>query len=230
MPERVLVPSIEQRLAGLLEVTRRRNLEAEQAGARKPAITISREYGCEAYPVAERLKALAEERTKQQWAVVDRGLLAEVARSHDLSETVLQSLGKRPRFLDDMMSMLSPRWKNDADYYRLLCNHIISVATGGHVIIVGMGAAVLTQYLDNCHHFRIFGSMGYKTQSIARRSKIPHQEAELLIERKQRERDSFIRDFLSVDPKDLSFYHLAFNNDRNSPERMARIIGAHIFD
>ena len=231
MPERVLVPSIEQRLAGLMEVTRRKDQEAEKKGKRfAPTISISREFGCEAYPMAEKLKSLMEEKTGEPWALIDKGLMAEVEKNHRLSENILDSLGKRPRFLDELFSLLSSRWKNEKDHYQLLCDHIVSLAAAGNAIIIGMGSAVITQQLDNCRHFRLYASPEFKTRSIARRLKLSKQEAELVVEKRQKERDAFIRNFLNARMTDLGLYHLVINNDRNPAERMARTIADYVMN
>lgn len=231
MPEKLLVPSIEQRLAGMLEMNRRMREEAEggKKGKAKPAVTISREFGCEAYPMAERLKEILEKKTGESWALMDKGLLEEVAKHHELAEEIFASLGKKPRFLDEMISTLSTRWKSEKDYYRLLCRQIVSLASGGNVIIIGRGSPIITQQLDNCYHFRMYASHEFKVRSIARRAGIPVQEAEHLVERKQRERDKFIRDFLDRDAKDLSIYHLVFNNDKNPAAKIAQTIAAYMF-
>lgn len=230
MPESLLVPSIEQRLAAMVEIARRTKsmTETERKTGHKPTITISREFGCEGYPTAERLKELLEKSTGEPWVVMDKALLQEVARRHEISEEVFDSLGNRPRFLDDMIATLTPRWKSERDYYQILCSHIVAMAEAGNVIIIGRGSSIITQQMENCFHFRIYGSHRFKVRSIARRTKISLQDAELLVERKQKERDKFIRSFLDHDIGDLSLYHLAFNNDRNPAERMARIIADYV--
>ncbi|RNC68354.1 MAG: cytidylate kinase-like family protein [Desulfuromonadales bacterium] len=231
MAEKMLVPSIEQRLAGMLEVTRRMKDDAE-GGKRlkpKPAVTISREFGCEAYPMAERLKELLERKSGEPWVIMDKALLEETAKLHNISEEVFRTLGHRPRFLDEMVSTLTPRWKSEKDHYRLLCDQIVSLASAGNVILIGRGSSIITQQLENCYHFRIYASHQFKVRSIARRVNIPPQEADHLIERKQKERDRFIRDFLDCDARDLSFYHLAINNDRSPAPKIAQIITDYIY-
>ncbi|ABB33055.1 hypothetical protein GeomeDRAFT_2586 [Geobacter metallireducens RCH3] len=226
MPEKLLVPSIEQRLAAMVEVSRRMRgkTEAEKRMGRKPTITISREFGCEGYPVAEQLRELLEHSTREPWVVMDKALLEEAAKHHDISETVLQSLGQRPRFLDDMISTLMPRWKTERDHYKLLCDQIVSLAEVGNVIIIGRGSSIITQQMNNCLHFRIYASHHFKVRSIARRAKISIQDAELLVEKMQKERVKFIRSFLDRDIADLNLYHMAFNNDKNSEAQIARAI------
>lgn len=230
MPEKLLIPSIEKRLEAFVEAARRAQLESESKRSAKPrpTITISREFGCEAYPMTEKLKQLLEEKTGETWALMDKALLEEVARNHNLSENMLRNLGSKPRFLDEMFSTLSPRWKSEKDQYKLLCSHIVSLAERGNVIIVGRGSAIVTQPLENCFHFRMFASPAFKTRSIARRLGLSPAEAENMVLKKQSERDKFIRDFLDRNGNDLSFYHLVFNNDKNSTEKIARTIVGYV--
>src|SRR6185369_16710203 len=129
MPETTLIPSIDMRLSSLLEFNRRRMLADElksQARKSRPTITISREFGCEAYPMAERLRELMEKRSGEEWMIMDQGLLEAVARNHHLSENVLLSMGEKSRFLDDFISTFSPNWKSDKDYFHLLAKQIMA--------------------------------------------------------------------------------------------------------
>lgn len=231
MTEKLLVPSIEKRLTGLIEVSRRSRLTGEmrEGKAFKPTITISREFGCEAYPAAEKLKAILEEKSGEPWALVDRTLIDEVAKHHDLAADILHNLGKRPRWLDDMFSTLSPRWRNERDHFQLLAQQIVALASGGNVIIVGLGAAIVTQSMKNCCHFRIFASQEFKTASVSARAGVSKAEAVAMIERRQKEREKFVRDFLNRDINDIHLFHLLFNNDRNSKDSMAETMACYLF-
>lgn len=231
MPEKQLIPTIDARLGSLLEFNRRFAAEKssrEEAQKVRPTITLSREFGCEAYPVAQQLKEFMERRSGEEWVVMDKALLEEVAKHHNLSENILHGLGEKSRFLDEIMATFSPRWKSEKDYFRMICRHSFSLAEKGNVILVGRGGAIITQALSNCFHFRLFASQRFKIRSISERLGIPADEAEKLIQRKQKQRDAFIRDFLDRDAHDLSFYNLVFNNDRNSAERIARTIADYV--
>ena len=232
MPEKMLIPSIEMRLGALLESSRRKEAEAlkKETSKGKPTITLSREFGCEAFPVAERLHALLEKKTGETWHVMDKALLEEVARNHNLSEEMLEGLGEKSGFLDQIFSTFSPGWKTDKDHFTLLARQIISLADKGNVIIVGRGSSILTQSMKDCFHFRLFGSAEFKAGSIARRMKIGADEAMKVVAKKQDVRDRFIRDFLNKDARNPLYYHLLFNNDKNSPERRAHTIMEFVFD
>jgi cytidylate kinase len=231
MSERLLVPSIEMRLRSLLEINRRNDEDsASRIKANKvgPTITISREFGCEAYPVAECLKGIMEKKTGHVWILMDKVLLEEVAKNHNLSEEILKGLGQKTRILDEILATFSPRWKSEKDHFRLLCKHMFSLAEKGNVIIVGRGSAIVTQPLKNCYHFRMFASNSFKVNSIAKRLGVSESEAESYVEKKQHQRDAFIRDFLDQDARDMHFYNMIFNNNKNSPERIAQTIAEYV--
>ena len=230
MSDAVLIPSIENRLTGLIEVSRRAKVaNAAQDGKHvNKTITISREFGCEAYPAAEHLRHILVESTGEPWALVDRSLVDEVAEHHDLEAEILHNLGKRPRWLDDMISSLSPKWQNERDHFQLLAQKIVALAAGGNVIIVGMGGAIVTQSMKNCVHFRIFASDEFKTASISRRAKVSAAEAVVMIEKRQKAREKFVRDFLDRDINNINYFHLLLNNDRCSAPLMAATMAAHI--
>lgn len=226
MAKNVLIPSIEERLRGYIELSRRNLREHGLAKSARvhPTVTLTREFGCEGYPVAQRLQTLLEKRSGQPWVVMDRALLDAVAKDHNLSAQILQNLGTKNRFLDDMLSTFTPRWKSDKDYYRLLCRQIISLAEEGNVILVGRGAVILTQETGNCFHFRIVAPMRFKQESIAARMGLTPDEAQDLIQVRQRQRDAFLKDFLGRDVADPTLYHLLFNNARCSAGRIAALM------
>jgi cytidylate kinase len=229
MSERLLVPSIEMRLGSLLEFNRRKDEIDASRGKTYPTITVSREFGCEAFPMTECLKGIMEKKSGRPWAVMDKALLDEVAKHHNLSEELVRNLGeKKSRLLDEVMATFSSHWKSEKDYFRLLCKHMFSLAEQGNSIIVGRGSGIVTQQLKNCYHFRIYASHQFKVASIARRLNISKDEAEGVVEKNQKERDAFIHDYFNLDPGDLRFYHLVFNNDKNSPERIAQTIAEYV--
>jgi len=223
MSEKMMISSIEKRLDTFLELYRRNEVEHHPKKT-YPAITLSREFGCTAYPMAECLQKLMEKKTGNGWTIMDKTLLEEVAKDHDLSEKTLKALGEEPGFVDEIIATFEPTWKTDKDYYRLLCRQIYSLARRGNVILLGRGSANITQSLKNCYHFKLFASMKLKIHLIAQRMQLSNEESEKLIIKKQHQRDVFIKDFLNQDARDPRFYHLIFNTDKIPAEKIAQMI------
>lgn len=227
MPVTLLTPSVEQRMKAYHELSHRAKSLVKGAPL-KPTITISREFGCEAFPVAEELVKLLERMTDEIWILIDKSLLDEVAKEHNISDEIIRSLGKKPRWLDEMFATLSPKWKSDYDYYRLLCEQVVSIATAGNAVFVGLGAAIITKQMKNCHHFRLIAEQDFKVKSMASRMKLSKQEAELLVVEQQKERDRIIKKLLDSNERDPLYYDMIFNNGKVRNQKIAQIIADYV--
>ncbi len=227
MPDNLFIPSVDLRIGALEEYNRKQKEKAaklNRAAKPHPCITISRQYGCQGYPVAELLCELMSKKTKEPWILIDRAVLDEVAKNNHISKSILECLGEKNRILDDILAAFSPRWKHSQECFHLLCKHVISLAEQGNVVIMELGGAIITSHLAHSWHFRLYGSMEFKTRTIAERLGKDLDYAEKLITREQKQRDSFTKDFLDRNDHDPLLYNLMFNNDRITPEAIARTI------
>lgn len=225
MKEHILIPSVDLRIGSLVEFNRSRTAKAcaRIAGQKHgPVVTLTRDYGCTGYPVAERLRQILREETGDEWELIDRAILDEVARHHHISADILGHLGEKHRILDEFLSNFSPRWKSDHDYFTLLSRHVMALAEQGNVIILELGGASIARHIDAASHFRIYGSEEFRVATLAGRLQISPGEAETIMRRQQKLRDKFSRDFLDRDDHDPTLYHLLFNNDRCPAEKIAR--------
>lgn len=231
MPDNLLIPSVDLRIGALEEYNRRQHLRPTQKKPQekpRPVITLSREFGCEGYATAELLCDLVSQRTGDKWVLIDSAILDEVARHHNLSEDILHHLGENNRILDEVMATFSPRWKTAHDHFQLLCSYIVSLAEQGNVIILELGGAIITRHIEHSCHFRIYAPEAFKTATLARRLNLPAEEAETLLHRQQKKRDRFTLDFLGQNGHDSGLYDLQFNNERCSPEKIARLIADYV--
>lgn len=233
MPDNLFVPSVDLRIGALEEFNRRQKEKAalQHRGPKpRPCITLSRQYGCQGYPVAERVCELMSHQTGEPWLLIDRAVLDEVARHHNISKDILENLGEKNRILDDLLATFSPRWTHSQDCFRLLCKHVVSLAEQGNVVIMELGGAIITRHFEHAWHFRMYGSQPFKVKTIAQRLGIAVEEAEALVVKQQRQRDGFTRDFLLRDDHDPLLYDLLFNNDRATPERIAQSIARFVLE
>jgi cytidylate kinase len=231
MPENLLIPSVDLRIGSLEEYNRRQKEKAASHSRKpkpRPCITISREFGCEGYLVAERLVELMMQKTGDEWVLIDKDILEEVARRHNISEEILQTLGENNSILKEVLATFSSRWQSDQDYFRLLSHHIVALAEQGNVIIVELGGAIITRHIKHSWHFRIYASEAFKIATLARRLNMANEDTERLMHRQQKQRDHFNKVFLNHDGHDPALYNLLFNNDRNSPEKIAGTIAGYL--
>ena len=231
MPENLLIPSVDLRIGSLEEYNRRQKEKAAHQHKKpkpRPCITISREFGCEGYPVAERLRGLMMQKTGDEWVLIDRAVLEEVARHHNISEDILQALGENNQILNEVLATFSTRWKSDHEYFKLLCRHVVALAEQGNVIISELGGAIITRHVEHSYSFRIYGSDAFKIATLAQRLQMEPEAAEKVMHRQQKARDHFTRDFLSQDDHNPMQYNVLFNNDRTPPQQIAATIVAYV--
>ncbi|MBI5013926.1 MAG: cytidylate kinase-like family protein [Deltaproteobacteria bacterium] len=224
MSDRRLTPSVDHRLTAALEMRRRRQERGDPFRVVPPVVTLSREYGCEAFAVAERLQARLEEKTRSPWLLMEKALLEQLAKEYGLEAEGFDRIGERNSFFDDLVSVLSPKWKTDKDHYRVLAWQITDLAQDGNIIFIGRGASVLLRERKNTFHFRMVAPLEFRVESIGRRLGLGEADARKLVTTKQEQRAAFLREFLNIDGSDPCLYHLVFNNARNPVERMASIM------
>lgn len=223
-----IMPSMDSRLAGLQEIARRHAKQRTEELKPRPVITISREFGCEAFPMAVRLKELLEKKTGDTWTLMDKALFEKIASNLNLVKDIFERLDEEHHLLDEMISTFAPSWKNQKDYYRDLCRQMVTLAEAGNVIMIGRGSSVITQRFEHSYHFRMVAPLPFRINSIRHRAQVSKEEALDMVEKMQKAREKFIKDFLNQEIDDPYLYHMVFNNHRCPTERIADIICEYV--
>lgn len=221
-----LIPSIEERESGWMRLRER----SEQARRTQPhpSVTISRQYGCEGYAVAQRLKVLLEEASGQPWNLFDKALVDQVASDENLSRRLLGHLGDESHAQDVLRTHFGHLTHDDA--YAKVVKHLVQIAMAGCAIIVGRGGAVACQDLKNCFHFRLEAGFAFRAATLARRLELPLEEAEDLVRKQSKLREKFISECLHADVTSSRWYDAVFNNERQSVETIAQACGRVVIE
>ncbi len=220
-----LVPSVERRLSAWISLS-----ETHAGGGRKgprPTITISRRFGCEAYPLGEELKALLDRLTGQTWNIYDKALIERVSQDEHLSLAVLRDLGGPSRAID-RIGYFVPGYQTQPEVFRHIPKYILKIAETGNAIIVGRGSAIITHDLPNCYHFRLDASFEFRVASMARRLEISEAEAKALVHEGEKTREQFVDECLHATGADSVWYDAVYNNARHSIAEIARSIAAYV--
>jgi len=214
-----LIPSIEQRESAWIQLKERQALRPETS--RRPTITLSREFGCEAFPMAERLKARLEKATGESWNIYDKALVEKVAADEQLSLDLLSHLGDESHARDVLRTHFGYLTHDEA--YAKVVKHLVQVAHLGNAIIVGRGGAVVCQVMPHCLHLRLEGGFTFRVATLARRLGVPERDAEDMVRTQSKLREKFISDCLHTDITLPLWYHAVLNNERLDAEALARI-------
>lgn len=196
-------------------------------GAKHPAITISREFGCEGYPLANKLAELLSKHGIE-WHIFNRDVFDELSGNAELSEKLLDEIkAERRNQLQQYLDQLFAHTPTELVRFKKLAQNIRAVTTKGHAIVVGAGGAIIGADDKNQFHVRLIASMDFKVSRL--RPLVPDLSTTELIEtidHTNSKRVEFIREFTARDIREEKYYDIVINNDRFSVDEMAELIVA----
>jgi cytidylate kinase len=191
-----------------------------------PCITIDREFGCQAYPLAKALVARFNARTAgEPWIVLDRQLLGEVAKLSGYSVQQIENSQDTPSSLKSIFSMfLDSSHAEETEIFDHLRSVIREFARRGNCVIVGRGSVCAAQDLRNCIHVRLVAPEAFRIANIMASHELSAEEAKKFIERNKKQRDDFIARFTKENICDPGLYHLVINNARMGIDKIATLV------
>ncbi len=226
-PLHLLVPNIEHRLE-VWERIQQKLHEAPQLKPR-PTVTLSRSFGCEGFPVAERVRAALEADSGEPWNLYDKSLLEAVHHDEGVSMRVLRNLGLSASRLEKL-GLAPAEYYEQVRAFDAIGKHIVQVASGGNAVIVGRGGAVLCRDMTNCFHFRLDAPFAWRVENIALRMQLPKEEAAEFVKANGSRRDEFAKSQLKADTSDPLLYDAVFNNARHGAAEISAAIVAYVKD
>ncbi len=192
---------------------------------RRASITISREFGCEGYPLAHRLAEKLNENAGS-WHIFNRDIFNQISENPQYTERLLEEIrAERRNQLQQYLDHFFTHAPTELMQFKKLAQSIKAVAHKGHAIIVGAGGTILGQDDDSQFHVRLVADMDFKVKRL--KPLVPDMSpAEIIetIEQTNRNRVEFIREFTAKDITDPSYYDLTLNNDRYTVDQMADVV------
>jgi cytidylate kinase len=196
-----------------------------------PFVAISREFGCEAVPLAERLVEILNERCRPSipWVAYDRELLDRVADELHLQRDILERLdGRRRDEMSELFDSILNSKVGDVVVFRKLAEIIRTLAIQGHAILVGRGSSLVTQDLKTGLHVRLVAPRDWRVHKIATDRDLTRREAEKIVDQGEKQRHQFIATFFVLDPKDPFHHDLVIDNSRFNLAQIAEIVFASL--
>lgn len=189
-----------------------------------PTITISREFGCEGFPLA---KAIIQKLSKPDagWELYSRELINAISEESDLLAEIYdkENSTERNKLFQDLQELLNVA-PSDYTRYKELAQNVRLIGDQGRAVIVGSGASILAQKETNFFNVRITGSFAFRSARIAKELNLSQYEAEKVVTEQSSKRVEFIQKFSRQDIADPSLYHIVFRNDHFDADQMADLV------
>ncbi len=168
-----------------------------------PVITISRQSGCSARRLTEKLvkelnRRTAEKNSGKDWDYINKELLEKAARELDVKPSEIAYVFKyqeRNALGDIFASYANKYYKSDRKIRKTIADVIRSIASEGNIIIVGRAGVVLTKDIMKSLHISLEAPLEWRSLMISERYDLSFAEARKSViemdKKRQRFRESF---------------------------------------
>jgi cytidylate kinase len=192
-----------------------------------PFITISREFGCEALPLAQHLIRVLNERCPPvySWLAYDREVIDRVAQELHLSRDIVESIdGHRRSEMCELFDSILNRKVDESLVIRRICQVVRSLATHGHAVLVGRGSYLVTQDLKTGLHVRLVAPRPWRIHCVADVQQLSYRDAEKVVDQLEKEREKFVHMFFVQDPHIIHYHDVIIDNSRFNLAQIAKIV------
>jgi len=202
-------------------------IDGEKVAAR--AVTISRQAGCGALVVAEKLAKYLQAfsaKNSVPWTVFDRNLMDKVLEEHDLPAYLAKFMTEDrvsgvEDFLTDLLGTYPPQWK----VVRQTTETILRLAHLGHVIIIGRGSNVITSQLPRVLHVRLVAPLEKRIEHAHEAYQMTKAKARTFCLREDSGRARYLKKYFKAEVNDPTLYHLTINTGLVGYDEAAKLIG-----
>ena len=226
-------PSVETPYPNLFEKYFSEILSHKQSPkkATGPFISISRDFGCLANPIARKVSRALTERYKgkgvnREWKWLNKQILHESAKALDISPSKIKYIfqSQKKSMMDEIVSALSTRYyKSDKKIRNTIIEVIRSIARTGDVIIVGRGGVAFGKDNPRSLHIKLTAPIEWRVDKIRCNYHKTDSEALRHILEVDQERKFLIDSFMGYET-DLSIFDLVFNRSTMQEEEIISII------
>jgi len=224
-----MATSVEMRLKAQRRIWHRLAMSDErekQAIQPAPFITISRQYGCIAYALADRLaQRLNAEFPEWNFTIYDRKILEMMVENEPIKMDVINSLSERTRgVIEDWIGDLLAERPPEMRVFNHLATTLCSIAALGQAIIIGRGGAAITRKIPMGIHVCIIAPIDWRIENLRNYPDRASKASMEIVKQADKERESFVKKYLGVDVYDPELYHLVMNNQSITMEEQVEII------
>lgn len=196
-------------------------------------VTLSRQAGCGARLVAEKLAALLQHTAHPDdppWTVFDRNLMEKVLEDHHLPAKLAQFLPEdRMTELQDIADELFGLRPASWTVIQQTAETILKLADLGNVILIGRGANIITAKLPNVTHVRLVAPLEQRIQQCHKFYEMSERKARQFCLEEDAGRRRYLKKYFKAEVDDALLYHLTINTGMVAFDEAARLIAEAVW-
>jgi len=206
-------------------------------------ITISRELGSGGRTVGRKLAEALNVRYS------DKELIHELMKRFNLTVSGIEKLkGEKKSWISDFIQMVAPVPKmslltgqkngkymtefradvTSADIFEAESDILKAIAGEGSCVIAGRSGFFVLRDCSNKLDVFITASKEHRVERVARKQGLTPEQAAILIDKIDRDRENYIRKFAGMSRYDLRNYHLVLNMDNLTEDQAVDLILKYI--
>ena len=177
-----------------------------------PVITISREYGCEANPLAQKL-ARALSREGKSWSIISKEILEKSSRELHLNPIKMERAftPHERSTIEELFNGFSTRSEiPEKKIYKIISDVVYDYALEGNVIIVGRGGVAISRDIERSLHIRLIAPEDHRIRLISNKRNLTQKRAREIVSSQDQSRRLFIQK-LRQEVVDDSIFDLILN-------------------
>ncbi|MCK5538068.1 MAG: cytidylate kinase-like family protein [Bacteroidales bacterium] len=179
-----------------------------------PVITISRDYGCYASEIAQKLTAKINEEIKgPKWQYITKEILVEAAKELGSREHEIAHIfgAESKTFLGDLaISFGQKKYTSDALIKKTIKKVVRAYSEQGHTVIVGRAGSIIAEDITKSLHIKLIAPKEWRINAIANRYELLKTDATKIVEEHDITRTKFMEFFSDRSP-DCDLFQAVFN-------------------
>ena len=193
-----------------------------------PVITISRECGCSASMIADKLTHRINEKINApelNWRWVNKEILKLAGDELKIKQDEVQKIadGVEKNFLDEIAHSFTDKYYVTSAKAKKMIEEVVrNLAVRGKVVIVGRGSEILSNGISRALHIRLYAPFEWKVKAMRERSNISTLDAQKIVTQTDKQREVFRDSFLEKNQPPFA-YDIEFNCARLSQEEIINI-------
>ena len=193
------------------------------------AVAISRQAGCGAVVVAEKLAHYLQHHSSGDacpWTVFDRNLMEKILEDHNLPTRLAKFLPEdRVSQLEDILADVFEMHPPSQTIIGQGTETILKLADLGNVILIGRGSTVITAQLPHVLQVRLVAPLEKRAAHAHQFYNLTENEAHKFCLSQDRARERYLKRYFNADINDPLRYHLVINTGRVGYDEAAKLIG-----